>query len=174
MARKLRKMRVAAALILVIFVGGICFFTFKACSKNAGNKAATPASVSGNVQTDASKNGGNKNGGEETDSAGQAVAWPTGLSNYVKEYTGAGKIVLAESSKNDEGKTVYRVRYKGTTIDSCFGYSKDTLGISSDWTEVITDEHYTLSRETDKYVLDLSCEPKAEKGYDFQISLKIK
>lgn len=167
MGVKLRKKRVAgAAIILILVIGLVCLLIFKSCSRNGESRVQSSTNIPNNTIS---------TGASETSTTSQpAIAWPNELSDYVKEYKGAGNMISVNKTQDSGGKTVYKVGYKGTTIDSCFSYSKDTLGISGEWTEEITDELYTFSRELNTCVLELSCEPKAQNGYDLMITVKIK
>ena len=167
MSVRLRKKRVAGAIIILIaLIALVCFLIFKSCGNDKGQ--GRKSNTSGQSQV-------NSTSKSETSTSLQAViGWPNELSEYIKEYKGAGNIVSVNKTQDNEGKTVYKVGYKGTTIDSCFSYSRDTLNLSGEWTEEITDELYTFSRELSAYNLGLSCEPKAKNGYDLMITVKIK
>lgn len=193
MARRLRWKRViGAVVVLVLFIGLVCFGLLKACGKDEGegggktteSTVANDNSQGENSSSDSGENNSANNGGNQNNSnSGESnsggsnnptVSWPSAISGMVKEYSGAGTLIAADTSTSDDGKTVYKMKYKGTSIDSCFSYSKNTLGIKGEWTEAVTGELYTFSRETDKYVLTLNCEPKAQNGYDLLVSVKVK
>lgn len=167
MARRLRKKRVAGAVIVLILIIAIPILIFRSCSadENTGNNG-------GNEQSTQTEN--STPGTVTSTTAMPAIAWPNELSSYIKEYKGAGNMVGVNKGANDEGKTVYKVTYLGTSIDSCFDYSANTLEMGGDWTEAVTGELYTYSRETSTFILELSCEPKAANGYDLMIKVTVK
>lgn len=157
MARKLRKDRVAiAAGVLVLVIALICLPFFRGCKR----KTNTLGGENGNTQTMEST--------QEQVNALQASG------AYIKGYSGQGELVSSETSVDDKSRTVYDIKYKGTTIESCFSYAGNTLAIKGEWTEEITEELYTMHREYDGYILDLRCEPKAQNGYDLSIKVTVK
>ncbi|MBQ5849473.1 MAG: hypothetical protein IIW54_01435 [Lachnospiraceae bacterium] len=164
MVRRLRKKRVAGAIILLILLIIVPIFVLRSCSKKGSSQ--------GDMEKGSVNHG--TGGTVQSTTSVSAIAWPNELSAYVQEYKGAGNMVSVNSIKDEDGKTVYKVEYVGTSIDSCFVYTKDTLGLSGDWTEEVTGELYTFTRETNRYVLELRSEPKATNGYDFMIKVKIK
>lgn len=170
MARKLRIKRIVfAAVILIVLIAAIVWATvFFSRSKQPsdGGEGQTQQ------QSDQTLNSTQTPQTPQTNNQVSNV-WPSELNSYIKEYKGAGSLVSAEKGQNSEGKTVFTVRYKGTGIEAAFAYAKE-IGIDGEWTEVITDEEYTISKEVNAYTVDLASEPKGAKGYDLQITVKIK
>ncbi|MBQ9625334.1 MAG: hypothetical protein IJR47_04415 [Clostridia bacterium] len=157
MARRLRKGRVAiAAGVLVLVIALICLPFIRGCKRTTN----TSEGVNGNSQT--------------TETTQEQINALQASGAYIKEYSGQGELVSSEASVDDKGRAVYDIKYKGTTIESCFSYAGDTLGIKGEWTEEITEELYTMHREYDGYILDLRCEPKAQNGYDLNIKVTVK
>lgn len=171
MARRLRKKRIAGAIAVLLVIVVIIGAAVTSCKRRSNSPNSNQSQQTGQSTQPGADNGGGSNNGGAAD--GQRAAWRQEMSAYITEYTGAGNIVSSGATTNDAGRTVYTVAYKGTTIDSCFAYAKQ-IGITGEWTEVITDEEYTISRELDRYIVRMSCEPKAPKGYDLQITLEVK
>lgn len=171
MARRLRKKRIAGAIVVLLVIVVIIGAVVTSCKRRSNSLNSNQSQQTGQSTQEGGDSGGNNNGAGTTD--GQRAVWIQEMSAYISEYTGAGNIVSAATTTGEAGRTVYTVAYKGTTIDSCFAYAKQ-IGITGEWTEVVTDEEYTISRELDRYIVKMSCEPKAPKGYDLQITLEVK
>lgn len=169
MARRLRKKRIAGAIAVLVVIAVIIGAVVTSCKRRSDSPGSDPVPQStGDTQAGS---GGDTQAGSGGDN--QQAVWIQEMSAYISEYTGAGNIVSSGTTTSEAGRTVYTVSYRGTTIDSCFAYAKQ-IGITGEWTEVVTEEEYTISRELDRYIVRMSCEPKAPKGYDLQITLEIK